>query len=71
MMKMKKAVLMSLYLLCSGVQSSELDTLIETSSAIVDQIRKALCLLEGVQFHASQTGMGISKRTAFRKLLHF
>ena len=59
MMKMKKAVLMSLYLLCSGAQSSELDTLIETSSAIVDQINKGIMFVGG-SIHASQTGMGIS-----------
>jgi hypothetical protein len=59
MMKMKKAVLMSLYLSCSGVQSSELDTLIETSSAIVDQINKGIMFVGGAH-HASQTGMGIS-----------
>ncbi len=56
---MKKAVLMSLYLLCSGAQSSELDTLIETSSAIVDQINKGIMFVGGAH-HASQTGMGIS-----------
>jgi hypothetical protein len=56
---MKKAVLMSLYLSCSGVQSSELDTLIETSSAIVDQINKGIMFVGGAH-HASQTGMGIS-----------
>ena len=56
---MKKAVLMSLCLLCSGVQSSELDTLIETSSAIVDQINKGIMFVGG-SIHASQTGMGIS-----------
>lgn len=59
MKKMKKAVLMSLCLLCSGVQSSELDTLIETSSAIVDQIDKGIMFVGG-SIHASQTGMGIS-----------
>ena len=56
---MKKAALTSLYLLCSGVQSSELDTLIETSSAIVDQINKGIMFVGGAH-HASQTGMGIS-----------
>ena len=56
---MKKAALTSLYLLCSGVQSSELDTLIETSSAIVDQINKGIMFVGG-SIHASQTGMGIS-----------
>lgn len=56
---MKKAALMSLCLLCSGVQSSELDTLIETSSAIVDQINKGIMFVGG-SIHASQTGMGIS-----------
>ena len=56
---MKKAVLMSLYLLCSGAQSSELDTLIETSSAIVDQINKGIMFVGG-SIHASQTGTGIS-----------
>ncbi len=50
---------MSLCLLCSGVQSSELDTLIETSSAIVDQINKGIMFVGG-SIHASQTGMGIS-----------
>jgi len=50
---------MSLYLSCSGVQSSELDTLIETSSAIVDQINKGIMFVGGAH-HASQTGMGIS-----------
>jgi len=50
---------MSLCLLCSGVQSSELDTLIETSSAIVDQINKGIMFVGGAH-HASQTGMGIS-----------
>ncbi len=50
---------MSLCLLCSGVQSSELDTLIETSSAIVDQIDKGIMFVGG-SIHASQTGMGIS-----------
>ena len=56
---MKKVVLTSLYLLCSGAQSSELDTLIETSSAIVDQINKGIMFVGG-SIHASQTGMGIS-----------
>ena len=56
---MKKAVLTSLCLLCSGVQSSELDTLIETSSAIVDQIDKGIMFVGG-SIYASQTGMGIS-----------
>jgi len=56
---MKKAVLMSLCLSCLGAQSSELDTLIETSSAIVDQINKGIMFVGG-SIHASQTGMGIS-----------
>jgi len=56
---MKKAVLMSLCLLCLGVQSSELDDLIASSSAIVDQINKGIMFVGGAH-HASQTGMGIS-----------
>lgn len=50
---------MSLCLSCLGAQSSELDTLIETSSAIVDQINKGIMFVGG-SIHASQTGMGIS-----------
>jgi hypothetical protein len=56
---MKKAALTSLFLICSGVQSSELDTLIATSSAIVDQINSGIMFVGG-SIHASQTGMGIS-----------
>jgi len=56
---MKKAVLMSLCLLCLGVQSSELDDLIASSSAIVNQINKGIMFVGGAH-HASQTGMGIS-----------
>ncbi len=56
---MKKAVLMSLCLLCLGVQSSELDDLIASSSAIVDQINKGIMFVGGAH-HASQTGMGLS-----------
>jgi len=56
---MKKAVLMSLCLLCLGVQSSELDDLIASSSAIVDQINKGIMFVGGAH-QASQTGMGIS-----------
>lgn len=58
---MKKVVLTSLYLLCSGAQSSEseLDNLIATSSAIVDQINSGIMFVGG-SINASQTGMGIS-----------
>ena len=56
---MKKAALTSLFLICSGVQSSELDTLIETSSAIVDQINSGIMFVGG-SINAAQTGMGIS-----------
>ena len=56
---MKKAALTSLLAICSGVQSSELDTLIATSSAIVDQINSGIMFVGG-SIHASQTGMGIS-----------
>ena len=59
MKKVKKAALTSLFLICSGVQSSELDTLIATSSAIVDQINSGIMFVGG-SIHASQTGMGIS-----------
>ena len=59
MKKMKKAALTSLFLICSGVQSSELDTLIATSSAIVDQINSGIMFVGG-SIHAAQTGMGIS-----------
>lgn len=50
---------MSLCLLCLGVQSSELDDLIASSSAIVDQINKGIMFVGGAH-QASQTGMGIS-----------
>tara|TARA_R100000935_G_scaffold19500_1_gene37469 strand:- start:1456 stop:2283 length:828 start_codon:yes stop_codon:yes gene_type:complete len=50
---------MSLCLLCLGVQSSELDDLIASSSAIVDQINKGIMFVGGAH-HASQTGMGLS-----------
>ena len=56
---MKKAALMSLCLSCLGAQSSELDNLITTSSAIVDQINSGIMFVGGAH-HASQTGMGIS-----------
>ena len=56
---MKKAALTSLLAICSGVQSSELDTLIATSSAIVDQINSGIMFVGG-SIHAAQTGMGIS-----------
>ena len=59
MKKMKKAALTSLLAICSGVQSSELDTLIATSSAIVDQINSGIMFVGG-SIHAAQTGMGIS-----------
>ena len=56
---MKKVALTSLFLICSGVQSSELDTLIATSSAIVDQINSGIMFVGG-SINAAQTGMGIS-----------
>ena len=56
---MKKAALTSLLAICSGVQSSELDTLIATSSAIVDQINSGIMFVGG-SINAAQTGMGIS-----------
>ena len=56
---MKKAALTSLFAICSGVQSSELDTLIATSSAIVDQINSGIMFVGG-SINAAQTGMGIS-----------
>ena len=59
MKKMKKAALTSLFLICSGVQSNELDTLIATSSAIVDQINSGIMFV-GSSIKAAQTGMGIS-----------
>ena len=59
MKKMKKAALTSLLAICSGVQSSELDTLIATSSAIVDQINSGIMFVGG-SINAAQTGMGIS-----------
>ena len=59
MKKVKKAALTSLFLICSGVQSSELDTLIATSSAIVDQINSGIMFVGG-SINAAQTGMGIS-----------
>jgi len=59
MKKVKKVALTSLFLICSGVQSSELDTLIATSSAIVDQINSGIMFVGG-SINAAQTGMGIS-----------
>ena len=59
MKKVKKAALTSLLAICSGVQSSELDTLIATSSAIVDQINSGIMFVGG-SINAAQTGMGIS-----------
>ena len=53
------AMIAGLFLTNSAVVSSELDTLIETSSAIVDQIDKGIMFVGGA-YHASQTGMGIS-----------
>jgi hypothetical protein len=57
--KYKMAMIAGLFLTNSAVVSSELDTLIETSSAIVDQIDKGIMFVGGAH-HASQTGMGIS-----------
>ena len=59
MKKVKKVALTSLLAICSGVQSSELDTLIATSSAIVDQINSGIMFVGG-SINAAQTGMGIS-----------
>jgi hypothetical protein len=58
-MKNKMKVLLSLFLTSSVVQSSELDDLIATSSAIVDQINKGIMFVGGAH-QAAQTGMGIS-----------
>jgi len=52
-------VLLSLFLTSSVVHSSELDDLIATSSAIVDQINKGIMFVGGAH-QAAQTGMGIS-----------
>ena len=56
---MKKAILLSLFLTSSAVQGSELDSLIATSSAIVDQINKGI-LMTGAAMGYSHTGTGIS-----------
>ena len=59
MKKVKKVALTRLLAICSGVQSSGLDTLIATSSAIVDQINSGIMFVGG-SINAAQTGMGIS-----------
>ena len=59
MKKMKKAALISLFLTCSGVQSSELDDLIQSSSVIVDQINKGI-LMTGAAMDFANTGTGLS-----------
>ena len=56
---MKKAALISLFLTCSGVQSSELDDLIQSSSVIVDQINKGI-LMTGAAMDFANTGTGLS-----------
>ena len=56
---MKKAALTSLFLICSGVQSSELDDLIQSSSVIVDQINKGI-LMTGAAMDFANTGTGLS-----------
>ena len=56
---MKKAILLSLFLTSSAVQGSELDSVIATSSAIVDQINKGI-LMTGAAMGYSHTGTGIS-----------
>ena len=55
----RKIILLTLLAICSGAQSSELDTLIATSSAIVDQINSGIMFVGG-NINAAQTGMGIS-----------
>ncbi len=48
----KTATILSVFLLSSAVQSSELDTLIDTSSAIVDQIDRGIKLVGAAQEYA-------------------
>ena len=55
----RKTVLPTVLAICSAAQSSELDTLIATSSAIVDQINSGIMFVGG-NINAAQTGMGIS-----------
>lgn len=55
----RKIVLLTLLAICSGGQSSELDDLIQTSSAIVDQINKGI-LMSGAAMDFANTGTGLS-----------
>ena len=59
MKKVKKVALTSLLAICSGVQSSELDDLIQSSSVIVDQINKGI-LMTGAAMDFANTGTGLS-----------
>ena len=62
MMKNKKMkmFLMSLFLTSSAVQATELDTLIASSAAIIDQINTGI-LMTGAAMAYSNTGTGISE----------
>ena len=55
-----KMFLMSLFLTSSAVQATELDTLIESSAAIIDQINTGI-LMTGAAMAYSNTGTGISE----------
>ena len=55
-----KMFLMSLFLTSSAVQATELDTLIESSAAIIDQINTGI-LMTGAAMAYSRTGTGISE----------
>ena len=57
--KYKMAMIASLFLTNSAVVSSELDTLIETSGAIVSQIDRGI-LMTGAAISFAHTGTGIS-----------
>ena len=59
-MKMKMKVLASLFLSSSVAQASELDDLIASSAAIVDQINTGI-LMTGAAMGYSHTGTGISE----------
>ena len=55
-----KMFLMSLFLTSSAVQATELDTLIASSAAIIDQINTGI-LMTGAAMAYSRTGTGISE----------
>lgn len=55
-----KMFLMSLFLTSSAIQATELDTLIESSAAIIDQINTGI-LMTGAAMAYSNTGTGISE----------